>query len=198
MNPYELIYLYFLKDEEALPLLISQFRPITTVVLKDSYEFCRSDAHDRQDYYAMADLVMVDAIEHYRLNVNTPFEAFYKTCLKNRLIDAGRKSSRDYLTRPFEVISLDRQISSTSTTYIRDLVCPAREIQRDRAMDRVEVNYLIDSLRKQSDPLQYAIFNEYAAGYSMREISQRHSLSIKKVRILLEKTKTLLNSLTEF
>ena len=101
-NINELIYLYHLRDPEALALLIEAYHPLTA-----SLQSLTPPDMEPEDYRQVADSVLVECLNSWRQDLNLSFSTYYKSVLVNRIRTLGRKWARKQPDPGATFVSLD-------------------------------------------------------------------------------------------
>ncbi|MEY8544006.1 sigma-70 family RNA polymerase sigma factor [Dubosiella newyorkensis] len=186
-NIYELIYLYFLKDDEAIARLIEYYRPLVYRLLKEKRSFSRTQDGWFEDRLALADTVLLDCLESYRPYQNIPFTVYYKSALQNKLIDEGKYEQRHSLNYHFDVVSLDRKVKEDGVTQYVDLIA---DPQAEHAKNTLIKDW-IDSLQEQKlfSAEDLEVIKLKAEGYKQSEISRMTGKSRKYIRKVLDQFK---------
>lgn len=188
-NIYELIYLYFLKDEEALHRLISIYRPATASIIYQKGLAHKASHYLVDDYFLLADQVMTDCLVRLQPHRYQLFSAFYKQALRHRIIDYNRKFRNSQIEYHYSTVHLDQYIHEDVQHYAyQQIEDPKMNIHQD-VLDTIYYKELITQLPNTFTSFEISIWKQRMMGYSTREIADERKISIRKVRYILGKVK---------
>lgn len=190
MNEYELIYNYFCQDERALLELYQSLEHAVKAVWSKYKHLIRYSTFGREDYFAEAQQLLVSALEKYRMDLDVPFEQFYTGILCSRMIDISRSAGRKNPVF-YETCSLDQTVRDSKIFY-RDLITDGKD-PHTIVMQRSFLEIIERVCQKNLSELEYEIFQERLAGSSIREIACSQHVTVKKVRVTMDKVKSYAN-----
>lgn len=195
-NENELIYLYWLNDEEAFIRLKEYLKPITRGILFTFSEFSKMDANSRLDYELQADMVLAECLERYKPHVSSTFSSFYRTSLKNKLMDEIRRYVKKSENR-YPCVPLDAMIDrSQGNTYVDHLSEASYSYEED-LYNKLEVQRILELLEKKLTKEEMDIVKELAYADNYNQIREKFGISRKKVVRVIEKAKKTLGLLEE-
>lgn len=181
VNVNELIYLYFLKDEEALPLLIEYYRPMVLSLIRKNPSWYKAGRQAANDYIAEMDELMINCLERYRFSEDITFTTFYRQAIKNKLTDLHRFHSRRDLGRMYEIHSLDEQLNEDTVTTYEEVTASPNEELHEKTMAKERLDYLLGKLKASLDKEDYDILMLKLADHTNKEIAEIKNVSVKKV-----------------
>ncbi len=193
-NIYEYIYLYFLKDEDALKSLISIYRPITTYLIRRKGIAQQTGDVLIHDYYTLADELMNECINRCQVDKYNHFSAFYKQALINKIIDFNRVFRNHQIEYHYPTFHLDMYVSEEICQYAYE-VLPDRSINiHQQTLDKIEWEQTFIKMKEVFSTNDIKIFKYRLMGYRTSEIASMMNLSIRKVRYNLNKMRKWLMS----
>lgn len=188
-NINEYIYLYFLNDEEALPLMIDYYRPMVRAIISTRLQARKVDSLAYREYLSCADTLLIECLHRYHFDAHKDFTSLYRRAFRNRSLDLKEKNDRkdfNYYSTP---ISLDQKICEDESVYVRDTI-PAKKMDVVKiAYSRVELNQIEEALKTNFSDEEAHIYHLKKEGYTNREISEMLQISVSKVRYVLMKIK---------
>ncbi len=186
---YECIYQFFLMDEEALPMLIQEMRPITITAIYDRIGCRYISEAERTECLILADQVLSECLMTSRTDYYPAFRSFYKLCLRNRLIDYGRHIQYHSLGPSVEVIYLDKMVREDMNHYVAEIIEDNRNDTHFDVMTKIEKENFEREARVQFSTLELRVLELHRIGYTNREISEKLDMTLRKVRYILNKIK---------
>lgn len=179
-NINELIYLYHLKDEEALRLLIRHFRPMVTKIIQ--YHTLSQNVQDRADFYANADISLVLCLDRYRQEVHPNFSTYYYTVIHNSTVDMLRSLRRKSTLYREDTTSLEGLAQSLQRP-VGELFESSDGDTHDRVMARLRLEQLFD----RADDRTRQILHWKARGCTVKETADQMGWEPRQVRYHLDK-----------
>ena len=188
-NIYEWIYLYFQRDEEALPLLIKYFRPITLSIISNRFKHRRIESATWNECVSLADSVLNDCINRCKVDQYPMFKALYRTSLNNRLIDRNRT---EYVHTPehhVDVLHLDCFVNDNMCHYISEAIADPRVNVHQDVIVKCDVEQKYNELPIYFTAYERQILEWKRLGYTTAEIADRLNVNVRHVRYILLKMK---------
>lgn len=165
-NDYELLYLISEHSEAALEIMYEKYRPLIYARIKDfnigRYSF--------DDFYQEGLLVLHQCIWRFSDLYNKTFTRFFEMCLQRRIMDILRVNSK-YFYNTIIMSDLD---------YLKEEKIDYHSSQE--TLDDIIVN--LSSLEKEVFELKY-VYN-----YTIKEISEKLNVDVKKIYNALARIKT--------
>lgn len=188
-NVHELIYLFYLQDEEALQLLIEYYRPMVRAITASRIQSKKVDPLVIKEYLSLADTLLVDCLYRYRTDINKDFTSLYRQSFKNRSLDLLEKNARKSFSYYSTPISMDQKIAEDESIYLRDII-PAQKMDvQNIAFSKIQLQKIEDALDAHFTGEEARIFYLKKAGYTNKDIAEMLNISVKKVRYVLQKIK---------
>lgn len=185
MNVYELIYLYFLKDEDAYLELYQHFYPliVSTMAKKmaDMYYL-------KEEMLEISHQVLYECLEKCRVDRYWFFSAYYIRCLQNRWLDFYDFEIRRNLSIKYEVISLDMTVKEHSNTHHYELISDGQAVH-NQIMMKIERERLDTLARNEFSYLELHVLSLKRMGMKNSEIARTLNIEQTKVRSILAKLK---------
>lgn len=184
-NINEFIYLYFLKDEEAIQLIIDYYRPLVMKLIRSKQAFSSKNDGWLEDRLALADTVLLECLHSYRIDQKASFTTFYKQVLSNRLIDEGKYDVRHQIKYHYDILPLDQHIKEDEAIRYIDAI-PDPKTRNNYSL---ELNEILDAIENKD------LFTEVEAtalklrmeGYTQGDIAKKIGKSSKAVRQIFDK-----------
>lgn len=178
-NINEVIYRYFVQDEDALPELLHYSRSIAVNEYKSWTGRNHVPRHELDEFISSADLILIECLQSYRTDQQTSFISYYKRALKNWLTDqARRKTGIRYEEE--KAISLDCRIGETGSTYLHEIVKDEKAAAPDSFLLRESVAELSQS--PDLSDKEREIVEMLLQGYSKKEICEKTKKCYKTIR----------------
>lgn len=174
-NVYELLYLARCADEEALRLLIEQFKPLfykTYKQLKDYYQWV-----DYDDAYEAMIMGLYSAVTHYREDKNTAFSSFATLCITREMRNFVKKMCNK--NQGFKAVPLDSYLKDVENLKLSDMVLKDEYNDPESLLNSKFLLENIDRVLK--DDNDRSILHLRMEGYSYLEIASRLGISKKDV-----------------
>lgn len=146
-NLNEWIYLYHMKDEQALLALINYFRPMVYSIFSDHYAFLSGDEHLRSDAYNQADSLLVDCLDSYNENRSPSFVTFYRRCLYYRSINIMRSICHYYYDVDCQHLPIDQKIKEDSMSSWHQLLADPNQNVDQRVMNDLIFDTILSMLK---------------------------------------------------
>lgn len=183
-NINELIYYYFMNDEEAFSALIEAFRPTTVAIIQHRF-------HTRYagDYLPLSDCVLYECLQRCRVDRWPFLKSFYSRVLENRLIDALRMEQTHSIQNYYPVFHLDQSVREDIEHYASDLIADPKMHIHEDVMVHTQKDYLYTLMNQNFTKEELDILVLKQQGYSTNEIAQLYQYSVRKVRYILRKIK---------
>ncbi|WP_276926635.1 RNA polymerase sigma factor [Faecalibaculum rodentium] len=178
-NINELIYLYHLRDPEALALLIEAYHPLTA-----SLQSLTPPDMEPEDYRQVADSVLVECLNSWRQDLNLSFSTYYKSVLVNRIRTLGRKWARKQPDPGATFVSLDDVLPDGDRSVHEAIEDPRVNVAR-QVQARYQLDALYRSVCKDRGAQAARVLSMRSMEYTLKEICERTGLSIGRVRYIL-------------
>lgn len=184
-NINEFIYLYFLKDEEAIQLIIDYYRPIVLKMIRSKQAFSSKNDGWMEDRLALADTVLLECLNSYRIDQKASFTTFYKQVLGNRLIDEGKYDVRHQIKYHYDILPLDQHVKEGETIRYIDAV-PDPKTQNNYSL---ELNAILEAIENEDlfTEVEAKVLKMRMEGYTQSDIAQEIGKSTKVVRQVFDK-----------
>lgn len=191
-NLYELIYLFFLMDEEVFFMLIEFFRPITVGII---YSLISQNITDdlRDEYLNFADEIFYECLLKCRIDQYKTLKGFYRTCLKNKLLDYLKGEKLKSPERFYRVVSLDEECKNLSSYYSSLALEQNLEIHEE-VMVKIESEQILKIMNRKFSPDEITILALKRNGFTIQEISIILNIGQRKVTYVLNKIKKWFNN----
>lgn len=177
-NDYELLYLIYQKDDESLALLMMKYENIMYMFFQSQVSLMyRMKGH--VDEYQIGRIVLIKALENYRLDKDASFRHYYLCLLKNEMRNTVRKNDIYLRTN---LISTEFLIHECEEGYLDGVWrTSAASMQADWIIHSEDIKNRILKLEASLSEVERKIFRLRIYGYSYQEISHVLNVSIKKV-----------------
>lgn len=189
MNINEYIYLFFQKDEEALPILIEYFRPMLSAICSSRGIHDHSNIVSRSDIFSEADALLIKCLYQYRPDMTMGFSSYYRHSVRNLITDLYRYWSRHAIDYMNDTISLDSRISDQHNHYLGDFTEASDYDVHHEVMVKLEWERCISKASCLLSPVENEILARKIEGWTSAEISQALGITMKKVQYTLRKVK---------
>lgn len=192
-NEYELVYMIQQGDEHSLQLLLRQYQPKISAIIRQNCTYQVMARHYEGDLYQIAAAALLRSVFEYREEKEASFSTFSASVIKNAIIDYERALYRKDFSLTHDVLHLDAAINKEGSRNLMDAVESPR-VEEDGAFSiyRISMEMKESKLRRQISDQEYQIFCMKREGYSYREIAQRTHVTPKKVENTLRKVRRLL------
>lgn len=181
-NNNELLYMIRQKDEQAFAMLIENTEePVTFLIRKCN----KKGIYTKADYYQLALIKLVQAIENYREDGGASFTNYYLKLVHSSYIDHFRNYSSNLGYVEMYNISMDRIICEKGTYYAvsdKMFVLPKEDIAAD-------LLHILNQCKLHLKPLETRIVVLRLSGYSYRQIAEKLNVNIKKVDNTMRKVR---------
>lgn len=184
-NIYELIYYFFMNDEDAFEELIEFFRPMTVAIIQARFH----SVANRNDYFPLSDCVLYECLQRCRTDRWMLLKPFYGRSLENRLIDAVRVENSHSIQNYYPILQLDQAVREDMEPYASDVVADPKVHIHEQAMLHIQQEYLYEMMDTTFSERELSILALKQCGYSTREIASMYHCSVRKVRYILRKIK---------
>lgn len=184
-NAYELLYMVRQKDEAAFKLLIRKYEETVRFII---FKYMRRQNHtmDQEDYFQLALLKLLQAIDTYREDKETSFSYFYLEIIRHTMIDYYRELQSYWGTCELYSLSLDTHVEEANGPYcLLDYVKGPQE----NSERYYEVQHLINETKETLNELEKKIIDFRSMGYSYRQIAYTLHINEKKVDNTLRKAR---------
>lgn len=128
---------------------------------------CRFPSHHREDLEQEGWIGLFRACETYDRSKGVPFDAYAKSCIRNRILTAYRRLKKDDVTE-----ELNEEITAGATSG-----------------DAEAANVFFDELRSSLTDLERRVLDEYLADRKYSEIAETLHISVKQVDNALSRIK---------
>lgn len=185
-NDYELLYMIYQKDDESLKLLVEKYEKIMHLFYQNQMSLMY---HIRWhiDQYQIGRIVLLKAIEYFRLDKQVTFRHFYLVLLRNEMKNAVRRNQIDFHTYGY---STDFLIYETGEDYLEDAWKETNpRMQADWLVRCEETRLQILKVESFLKPIEKKIVRLRLYGYSYNEISRILNVRLKKVDNTLYKVR---------
>lgn len=170
------------KDEQALVMLIQNTHaPIMFLIRK----YNKNGIYTKADYYQLALIKLVQAVENYREDGGASFTNYYLKLVSSSYIDHFRNYASNHGYEEMYNVSMDRLICEKGTYYaIADkiFVLPKEDI----AMDLL---YILNQCKLHLKPLETKVVLLRLSGYSYHQIAEKLNINKKKVDNTMRKVR---------
>lgn len=198
MNDYELLYYIYLKDEEALAMLIEKHKKniqctMRKIVEQNGYVCASDDEFDEMLHLGVLELYQ--AIYNYCDDGRCTFQVFATKCIEMCIRKYIRHRRSGANNRFATAISLDSQIKENEGIYYVDSIRSTNiEFQGEMVLEWYHEKNLLEFLEKHLKEKDYLIVKMIIEGYTRVEISQELVIQPKRVYYVCDKIKKLLLS----
>lgn len=176
VDEHELIYMIRQKDDIAIRMLMKAVEGRANQIIARYYS--PITRMDKSDYMQIAMVKLLRAIEEYREDRETSFLYYYDRILRHTFMDMKRVSKRSVVTYSMEY-AYEKHLMDKQGNYHVSPLQSNEELHNFHMLAARSINELNRKER------QIAIMR--LQGYSYREISDRLSVSVKKVDNTLRK-----------
>lgn len=192
-NIHFLIYLFFIKDEEAFGYLREIYQPMVNTIICNSN--VSKDGHqlNRWDMLAIADTILLKCLYLFQIGRHFSFTAFYKRVLMNEFKDVYRVTSRQRIPDTYQHVYLDSKIKEEEGSYFVDQTIVSLDPTHKMVMGSIMAKMYLDLILPKLNPTQRKIFLLRLKGYRRIDIcnrlkisKQRYDYTIKKVKAYLQ------------
>ena len=188
-NINELIYLFFLQDEEALEMLIDHYRPMIRAIISTRIQSRKVDSLVIKEYLSWADTLLIECLYRYRFDIQKDFTSLYRCSFKNRSLDLTKRNARKSFSYYSTPISMDQKVCEEESIYIRDTI-PAKKMDVPKiTYSLIQLQHIEEVLEKEFTKEEAQIFHFKKEGYSNKDIADMLHISASKVRYVLLKIK---------
>lgn len=185
-NLFEYLYVFFNSDEDVMGYIIHIFRPMTIKLIHSSVYKDLSCDFLRNEYIAIADLVLYECILQCRTDQYCTFPAFYRLALKNRLYDRIMYESRRKLV--LDVLSLDTY--TDNMPYVFEYQSQSCELSvHETVMTKLVCDAYLSKIKDLLTEEEFRIFLLRNDGYSIKEIAEILETTVARVKYLVKKIK---------
>ena len=188
-NINELIYLFFQNDEEALEEIIDYYRPMVRAIIATRIQSRQVDPLVIKEYLSLADTLLVDCLQRFRVDLHKDFTSLYRRSFQNRSLDLLEKNARKSFSYYSTPVSMDQRISEDESVYLRDVIPSEKMDVQKIAFSNLQLEYIEKVLEKKFTKEEAEIFHLKKAGYTNKVIAEMLHISAKKVRYVLSKIK---------
>ena len=172
LNERDLIIRYRQNDEEAQEILLKKYTPIIIHMVNTEIYKGSITGSDREDLFQEGKIALDRAIRDYDPEMHVPLGAFAQKYIYRGIGNYLRSNIR----RKASEISLDMYLNEDSNVTLSDIVAAPEKKQPD-------MNEVISGM----EPLEREIIRLKVLGYTYREISEKLSVSVKKVDNTIQK-----------
>lgn len=188
INLNEWIYYYFIKDEEALPVIIEFFRPVVKSVIQNKFSSQFALYCTQEDYFQMFDQLLVQSLESYRLDSKMGFCNYYCSVVRNRCVDIIRMISRTSSYNLAYTVSLDMAINETHHTTYGEIISDSDDCSlHDYVVGSITCEQIFEKAQNELKPLDYEILKAKWQGDNCQEIAKQVHLSRQGVQYRIKK-----------
>lgn len=182
-NDSELLYLIHQKNESALRILIQKYDESIRYLIRD----CRKKGgYTMDDYYQLAMMKLLFAVEGYRSDKNSSFAHFYTEIVRRTFIDHYRKCNSYNGYMDAFCVSFDSVIceESTNYTYIDQA---SMSYHHAYSTNDIDVTELIKECKRRLNKVERNILGLRLLGYTYHQIAEKMNINVKKVDNTVQK-----------
>lgn len=198
MNDYDLLYLIYQHDDEALEILLKKHEKNIYFAVKNAislahYQFSFSD--EFKEFIHIANMEVQEAIFRYKDDGKCSFQSYALTCISLRLkkeIRQRRSNTNNLMTY---AVRLDECVKEGEGMYFIDMIENThREFEGNKILDPLNKKELLEYLKTKLKPYEYQIADMTMRGYSQSEISIKLNMTPKRVNYVCKKMRKLLSN----
>lgn len=181
LNDYEILYM--IKEEDnSFECLYSKYYPLIYNYVRKYEEYFKRYGYDIDDLIQIGSITLYKTSILYNTSDNSLFYTYFKSSLKNALINEIRINKtlkKETLNNAF---SYDVKINNSDISYIE--VIPCKENKIDSELIKLIINF------KNAMPYEMAwVFELFYNGYQINEIAVLLSKKISIIRKYLREIK---------
>lgn len=174
-NDYELLYMIRQKDDYAFAILIKKYEDTILYHIK---KYKKKGVYLTEDYYQLALVKMIKAIQCYREDREASFHHYYNEIIRYAFIDYYRASFAYNKYQDMYCLSLDLQVHEEGGLYtMMDFM--NKTDHRENMI--LELLGYIQEREAYLKPVERKIIKLRLLGYSYRQIAKIMNINEKKV-----------------
>ncbi len=168
-------------DEKLLNQLINEYEYIIKIIIsKYNIKY-----NDYDDVLQEGRIGLLKAIDAYDKKKGASFTTFASLCIDRQILSflrtKNRKKNRinNYC---YSIESYQSLIELKNTSYIDQNI-------EDYVLSKVYYEYIFENTLIKLSEIEKDVYSQYTEGYSVSEISEKHSISKKQVYVIIAKVK---------
>ena len=183
------IYLFFLKDEEAFPILKEIFKPLIYHTIGAFQVHSTDCLWNQSDFFLVADMVLLKCLYYFRIHTRFSFASFYKYSLNNKIRDICRTNRRKSFPWDVEIVHLDYLVSEERSQYAVEKIAAQKFSLHETVVNKLLYDEMIQKLFLELDENAKKVLELWLQVYKRKEICRILNLRVYEVNSVLEKVK---------